>query len=309
MTTAHPGTVALALVSALLLTRPAVAMAQEDMLDLVNELRLGLCPRPAAGALEPDPALDAVAAAHAGGRSLQQALEWRGYRAAQAAAIRLDAVRLDARQIRMLLRERFCGRLTEPGMNVAASVRRGETLWLVIAERRAQGAAAPPKADTDAGTRPADRRRPSVVPGSARATVMLALVNAARAQARRCGATAYAAAPPLQYSRALEAVAMEHARDMARRNYFDHDTPEGVTPSERLARIGYASSLTGENIAKGEMTAEEALRGWLASPGHCANIMDRRFTEMGFGLADGGGEGDLYWVQTFATPRGASSSR
>jgi uncharacterized protein YkwD len=135
---------------------------------------------------------------------------------------------------------------------------------------------------------------------------MLKLVNAARAQGRRCGDTAYAAAPSLRYSRTLETASTHHARDMARRGYFDHDTPEGVTPAERLARIGYASSLTGENIAKGEISAEEAMRGWLASPGHCANIMDRRFTEMGFGVAAAdGSEAELYWVQTFATPRGA----
>ena len=102
---------------------------------------------------------------------------------------------------------------------------------------------------------------------------------------------------------------MEHARDMAERGYFDHVTPDGRKPTDRLARTGYEWSLTGENIAKGEMSAEEAMRGWLASAGHCANIMDPRFTEMGFGLAEGDARGAVYWVQTFAAPRGEAEAR
>lgn len=52
------------------------------------------------------------------------------------------------------------------------------------------------------------------------------------------------------------------------------------------------------------MTAHEAVDGWLASPGHCANIMDPRFVETGVALAIGR-EADrpIYWVQKYATPK------
>jgi uncharacterized protein YkwD len=96
---------------------------------------------------------------------------------------------------------------------------------------------------------------------------------------------------------------------MAQRGYFDHVTPEGRKPTDRLASTGYEWTLTGENIAKGDMTPREAVQGWLASAGHCANIMDPRFTEMGFAIADGEGKGEVYWVQTFAAPREEPEAR
>jgi uncharacterized protein YkwD len=59
----------------------------------------------------------------------------------------------------------------------------------------------------------------------------------------------------------------------------------------------------GENIALGPQSADEVVDGWLASPGHCANIMDSRFRHIGVGLATGRGRGQIYWVQTFGAPR------
>lgn len=294
------------------LARPSSALPPDRLLDLVNDLRLETCARPADSPLQADPALEAVARLYAEGGSLQQALEASGYRTEHAAAIRLDAVRLDASRIAAMLRERFCARLTDPQISVVASVRRGETLWLVVAGR---GEAAPqvpasPAADRRTDPRSSGRKVRSGADAMQSAVEMLELVNEARAQDRRCGGTRYAAAPPLRYSQTLERASVDHARDMARRGYFDHHTPEGITPTERLARTGYRWTLTGENLAKGRMTPVEAMRGWLGSAGHCANIMDPRFTEMGFGLAAADDrEGELYWVQTFAVPRGEPSPR
>jgi hypothetical protein len=74
--------------------------------------------------------------------------------------------------------------------------------------------------------------------------------------------------------------------------------------TERVTRGGYAWTIAGENPALGRMTAREAVDGWLASPRHCANIMEPRFTETGVALA-AGRERDrpTYWVQTFAAPQ------
>jgi uncharacterized protein YkwD len=129
------------------------------------------------------------------------------------------------------------------------------------------------------------------------------LVNAARSHGRKCGRERYAAAPPLNVSRDLNDAAAGHARDMARKKYFEHQGRDGSQPKDRVLRAGYKSRLTGENIALGPESAEEVVAGWLDSPGHCANIMDPRFRDIGVGVATGRGRGQIYWVQNFGTPR------
>lgn len=129
------------------------------------------------------------------------------------------------------------------------------------------------------------------------------LVNDARSHARRCGREKFPAAPPLAVSRKLNEAAADHARDMAKRKFFEHQGSDGSQPRDRVARAGYKSRLTGENIAFGPVSAEEVVAGWLDSPGHCANIMDARFRDIGVGLANGPKRGQIYWVQSFAAPR------
>lgn len=90
---------------------------------------------------------------------------------------------------------------------------------------------------------------------------------------------------------------------MARRKFFEHQGSDGSQPRDRVLRAGYLSRLTGENIALGPESAEEVVAGWLDSPGHCANIMDARFRDIGVGLASGTRRGQIYWVQTFGSPR------
>jgi len=129
------------------------------------------------------------------------------------------------------------------------------------------------------------------------------LVNKARSHGRRCGREKFPAAPPLRVSRPLNDAAAAHARDMARRKFFEHQGSDGSQPRDRVLRAGYLSRLTGENIALGPESAEEVVAGWLDSPGHCANIMDARFRDIGVGLASGTRRGQIYWVQTFGSPR------
>jgi uncharacterized protein YkwD len=132
---------------------------------------------------------------------------------------------------------------------------------------------------------------------------VVGLVNAARSHGRKCGSQRFAAAPPLSVSSDLNDAAQGHARDMARRNYFEHRGHDGSQPKDRVIRAGYRPRLTGENIAFGPVSAEEVVAGWLASPGHCANIMDTRFQHIGVGLASGRKPGQIYWVQSFGAPR------
>jgi uncharacterized protein YkwD len=131
---------------------------------------------------------------------------------------------------------------------------------------------------------------------------VLELVNSARAQGRRCGREQFDSADALRLSSPLVTAAVAHARDMARRSYFDHQAPDGSQPRDRVRRAGYRWRLVGENIAFGPESAEEVVSGWLASPGHCANIMDPRFREMGVAVAQGRKRGHIYWVQALAAP-------
>jgi uncharacterized protein YkwD len=129
------------------------------------------------------------------------------------------------------------------------------------------------------------------------------LVNVARSHGRRCGSERFAPAPALGMSTRLNDAAAAHARDMLKKKFFDHRGSDGSQPKDRVLRAGYKSRLTGENIALGPESAEEVVDGWLDSPGHCANIMDPRFQDIGVAVATGKKRGQIYWVQTFGAPR------
>ena len=132
---------------------------------------------------------------------------------------------------------------------------------------------------------------------------VLQLVNRARLQGRRCGREWHQSTSALAHSATLEKAARIHADDMAANTWFEHRGFDGSSPTQRLARTGYLWRLTGENIAYGPTSADEVVNGWLGSPGHCANIMDPRFSEMGVAYAFGRTRGrPLYWAQTLAAP-------
>ena len=139
-------------------------------------------------------------------------------------------------------------------------------------------------------------------PGSAFAQRVFDLTNAARAQARSCGSTFYAAAPALAYNSLLEQAAQDHAADMASKNYFSHTSLNGRTFSQRITAAGYSWRTAGENIAAGYATPEAVVQGWLQSPGHCANIMNPAFKDLGVGYGYGAASSyKHYWVQDFST--------
>ncbi len=145
-------------------------------------------------------------------------------------------------------------------------------------------------------------REPPLEPFAVRQRV-LELVNAARAEGRRCGGDTYAATHPLTLSRALTEAASAHARDMAARGAASHRGSDGSLSGERIARAGYGWRASGENVAAGQPDAESVVAGWLESPGHCATLMAPYFTETGvaFALAPEK-DPDIYWTQLFAAP-------
>jgi uncharacterized protein YkwD len=107
----------------------------------------------------------------------------------------------------------------------------------------------------------------------------------------------------LKPSARLAVAARAHSYDMAIRNYLAHRNPEGSGPAERLRglRIDYAA--VGENIyADSDYNhaglAERAVRAWLASPNHRANLLSDKFTETGVGVAHAA-DGRIYITQDF----------
>lgn len=129
---------------------------------------------------------------------------------------------------------------------------------------------------------------------------ILLYVNQARSKSCLCGSTTYPAAPALVLNDQLNAAAGKHATDMATYDYFSHTGRDGSAPWDRMKREGYPWRRAGENIAAGYTTARAVVDGWLRSPGHCANLMNKNFKDLGVGYAYGASSRyKHYWVQDF----------
>ncbi len=131
---------------------------------------------------------------------------------------------------------------------------------------------------------------------------VLTAVNEVRATGRLCGNKFYPAAPPLSWDDHLQQAAQGHAEDMARQDYFDHKDKRGYKSLKRAMEVGYPARVVGENIGAGYVSFKLAMAGWVASPGHCQNLMHAEFREMGLGYAyENKSNWGRYWVMTFGT--------
>ncbi len=100
--------------------------------------------------------------------------------------------------------------------------------------------------------------------------------------------------PRLRANAKLREAAEKHSANMSQNNFFDHVSPAGSTPLERVKAAGYLAGANswavGENIAWGEQqlsTPREIMKAWMDSAGHRANILNRRFRHVGIGVAVG----------------------
>mgnify|MGYP002633666805 CR=1 FL=1 len=134
---------------------------------------------------------------------------------------------------------------------------------------------------------------------------MLDEVNARRAAGATCNGVALPAVPDLTSNALLRCAARRHAVDLGSRDYFDHVSPEGTAPADRVDDAGYDWSRVAENLAAGMSSASVAVEGLIQSTtGHCENIMDADVTEAGMGSAlIEGSTYTTYWVQVFAAPQ------
>jgi len=269
----------------ILLLAPLGASADEgDAITAVQVLREGGCGglMPAARPLHRNATLDRAAAQWANGTEPAVAARNSGYAANALSELHVTG---DDASLVAVLRRNGCKMLTDRGLQDLGVYHRGVQTWLILGSR---SSAEPP------------------VPSSAPllAVRALDLVNDIRARGTRCGNRSFAPAPPVKLSDTLNDVALGHATDMARHEYFEHQDLSGHTPAERVRAAGYREQLVGENIAYGPESADEVVKGWLDSPGHCENIMDPRFGEMGIAYAPGqASRRGLYWVQLLAAPK------
>ncbi len=106
---------------------------------------------------------------------------------------------------------------------------------------------------------------------------LLALVNRDRAAA---------GLPLLAFDARLGEAARAHSRDMAEHDFVAHISPTTGSAVERVARVGLTPDLLLENVGRA-YSAEDAESGFMASPGHRGNILDRRARFIGIGVAAG----------------------
>ncbi|AOE83994.1 CAP domain-containing protein [Pseudomonas sp. TCU-HL1] len=212
---------------------------------------------------------------------LRRGLSNAGYQAGEVRTIRLSGAR-DAGAAFKMLRNDYCSDLLDRQVADIGISRNGNQ-WRVVLAR--------PLASAQLGdARSAGR-------------TLLAQVNAARAKPRRCGSKRFAAARPLTWSAALGTAAQRHSRSMAERDYFSHNDPNGDSPFDRAQAAGYRGRQVGENIAAGQGSPRAAMDSWLASPGHCANLMNPRFTHVGAAYASQiRSENGIYWTMMFGAP-------
>lgn len=131
---------------------------------------------------------------------------------------------------------------------------------------------------------------------------LLAAINAARAQSRACavGGQAMPAVAPLNWNAALATAAQRHSVDMARNDHFDHTGTDGSTAGQRIRDAGYDASAWGENIAAGYASVDAVVAGWLASEGHCRNIMSANHADFGASCVyRSGSRSGSYWATDF----------
>lgn len=135
---------------------------------------------------------------------------------------------------------------------------------------------------------------------------LLARINQLRASGADCGSDGvFGAATALTWNDRLTASADAHSADMAAKNYFSHTSADGRTLADRVNATGYAWALLGENIAAGYGSVNAVMDGWIASPGHCANLMNAGFAEVGVACVPGaaGDTYSSYWTMDLGRPR------
>ncbi|WP_053161008.1 CAP domain-containing protein [Pseudomonas sp. P1.8] len=258
----------------------AAANDESQLIESINQYRNQpqRCAGQASSELPPlsaDPRL-VLSAASVG--NLQQAMATAGYPMKNVQAISLSGPR-DAPSAMKAIQESFCQIVLDPQF-VDVGVSRQDREWRITLAR--------PLLSGRLGDWQAEGQK------------LLAELNTARSRATQCGTQSFAATTPLTWNATLATAAETHSRSMANNNYFDHKDRDGRTPGDRAELAGYDFQQIGENIAAGQDSVSKVVDGWLASPGHCANLMNPQFRDLGAAYAtDPKSDGGIYWTAMF----------
>lgn len=122
---------------------------------------------------------------------------------------------------------------------------------------------------------------------------LLDLHNKARSRGVRCGDARKRRVPKLKYSCALAKASRSHSMDMSQNTALSHTGSDGSSIAQRAVDVGYDWRQLGENIAQGFRSSQSVNTGWLNSTGHCNNIMNAGYTEMGAARVNN------YWTVMF----------
>lgn len=272
-----------ALGGALLCATGVQAAEEVQLLGLINNYRSEVqrCGDQASAELPPLTADSRLVQPVGRAGDLQQAMSAAGYPMVNVQAISLSGPR-DAAAALKVLQESFCAIVLDPQF-VDVGIHQQGRDWRILLAR--------PLLSARLGDWQVEGQK------------LLEQLNTARSTARQCGSRSFAAAAPLQWNATLGSTAEAHSRAMANGNFFDHQDPDGRTPGDRAELAGYSGPRIGENIAAGLDTPSKVVDGWLASPGHCANLMNPQFTELGAAYAnDPKSDAGIYWTAMFGAP-------
>ena len=93
--------------------------------------------------------------------------------------------------------------------------------------------------------------------------------------------------PIVQEDSLLDKAAQEKAQDMLKNKYFDHFSPTGISPWYWIDTSGYDYYYAGENLAMNFLDSEEVIKGWLNSPSHKENLLNKDYKDIGIAVLSG----------------------
>lgn len=102
---------------------------------------------------------------------------------------------------------------------------------------------------------------------------------------------------PLSYDRRLDTAAERHNQQQAATSTMSHDAIGDGDPGSRVRAAGFTKAW-GENVAAGQLSPEQVVAEWMASPGHRRNILDPTYNLLGVSYTTGR-DGRTYWAQSF----------
>jgi uncharacterized protein YkwD len=108
---------------------------------------------------------------------------------------------------------------------------------------------------------------------TAQEQLFLEELNAARANPAAYGASigvdlsGVTPSQPVAFNTQLIQAARDHSQDMNNQGYFDHNTPQGLNPGQRITNVGFTWTAWGESIAAGYTSTSQALQGLITDAG------------------------------------------